>query len=71
LQDFQWNKSYSTVLYGGCVPQRDFREIFSLYVARKLKLDELISSFYDFDDIPRAFDDVQNGRTAKAVIRMG
>jgi S-(hydroxymethyl)glutathione dehydrogenase / alcohol dehydrogenase len=70
LADFHWNKTYTTVLYGGCVPERDFPRIFELHATRRLKLDELITRTYAFDETVIAIGDVKLGRVAKAVIRI-
>lgn len=70
LADLHWNKTYTTVLYGGCVPERDFPRIFEFHAAGRLKLNELITRTYDFDETLKAVDDVMSGRVAKAVIRM-
>ena len=71
LADLHWNKTYATVLYGGCVPERDFPRIFELHATGRLMLNELITRTYDFDETLKAVDDVKSGRVAKAVIRMG
>jgi Zn-dependent alcohol dehydrogenase len=68
---FMWNKRYSTPLYGGCVPERDFPRIFALHASGELLLDELVSRTYRLEELGSAFDDMLAGRLAKGVVRFG
>jgi S-(hydroxymethyl)glutathione dehydrogenase/alcohol dehydrogenase len=54
--------------YGSANPHRDFPLLLDLYMACKLKLDELITSTYHLDDINTAFDDMLSGEAARGVI---
>jgi len=65
---FMWNKTYQTPLYGGCVPERDFRRIFAHHAAGELLLDELVSRTYRLGQLAEAFDDMLSGRLAKGVV---
>lgn len=65
---FMWNKRYTTPLYGGCVPSRDFPRIFGHYERGELLLDELVSRTYSLGELPQAIDDMMTGRNAKGVI---
>jgi NDMA-dependent alcohol dehydrogenase len=61
-------KTLTGSLYGSCVPRVDFPRMLSLYMAGRLKLDELITHRYSIDEAPQAFADLQAGRNARGVI---
>jgi len=65
---FEWDKVYINPLYGKCNPDRDFPVMQSLYKSGDLKLDELITKTYAFDEIVEAFEDMLAGRLAKGVL---
>jgi len=50
------------------VPLIDFPRMFALYLAGKLKLEELITRRYSIDEAPQAFADLQAGKNARGVI---
>lgn len=54
--------------FGSCVPRIDFPRMLQLYMAGKLKLDELITRRYGIDEAPQAFADMESGRNARGVI---
>ncbi len=54
--------------FGSCVPRIDFPRMLHLYMAGKLKLDELITRRYAIDEAPQAFADLESGRNARGVI---
>jgi NDMA-dependent alcohol dehydrogenase len=54
--------------FGSCVPRVDFPRMLQLYMAGKLKLDELITRRYKIDDAPQAFADMESGKNARGVI---
>lgn len=54
--------------FGSCVPRVDFPRMLQLYMAGKLKLDELITRRYRIDEAPQAFADLESGRNARGVI---
>jgi NDMA-dependent alcohol dehydrogenase len=54
--------------FGSCVPRVDFPRMLQLYMAGKLKLDELITKRYGIDEAPQAFKDLEDGRNARGVI---
>ena len=54
--------------FGTCVPRVDFPRMLNLYMAGKLKLDELITRRYTADEAPQAFADLEAGRNARGVI---
>jgi Zn-dependent alcohol dehydrogenase len=62
-------KTLTGSLYGSCVPRIDFPRLLALYVAGRLKLDELITHRYSIDQAPEAFADLEAGRNARGVIK--
>ena len=54
--------------FGSCVPRIDFPRMLQLYMAGKLKLDELITKRYQIDEAPQAFADLESGKNARGVI---
>lgn len=54
--------------YGTVSPQRDFPMLLDLYMAGKLKLDQLISREYRLDQINEAFESMLTGEVARGII---
>ncbi|HEY6822241.1 MAG TPA: Zn-dependent alcohol dehydrogenase [Burkholderiales bacterium] len=54
--------------FGSCVPRVDFPRMLHLYMAGKLKLDELITQRYRVEEAPQAFADLASGKNARGVI---
>jgi NDMA-dependent alcohol dehydrogenase len=54
--------------YGSARPKEDFPRLLSLYKAKRLKLDELITHRYKIDQAPEAFADLAAGKNARGVI---
>jgi len=54
--------------FGSCVPRIDFPRMLELYMAGKLKLDELITRRYRIDEAPQAFADLESGKNARGVV---
>jgi S-(hydroxymethyl)glutathione dehydrogenase / alcohol dehydrogenase len=65
---FEWDKTYINPRYGMCNPNIDFPVLMSLYQRGTLLLDELVTRTYRLDELPRAFDDMINGRNTKGVL---
>jgi Zn-dependent alcohol dehydrogenase len=61
-------KSIQGSYFGSCVPRVDFPRMLQLYMAGKLKLDELITKRYKIDEAPQAFADLESGKNARGVI---
>ncbi len=55
--------------YGSCRPSIDFPKFVDLYLAGKLKLDELISRSIRLDEVNEAFDAMIRGEVVRSVIR--
>ena len=61
-------KSLQGSYFGSCVPRIDFPRMLHLYMAGKLKLDELITKRYKIEEAPQAFADLESGKNARGVI---
>jgi len=61
-------KTLTGSYFGSCVPRVDFPRMLALYLAGKLKLEELITRRYSIDEAPQAFADLQAGKNARGVI---
>lgn len=61
-------KSIQGSYFGSSVPRIDFPRMLQLYMAGKLKLDELITRRYRIDEAPQAFADLESGKNARGVI---
>ena len=61
-------KSLQGSYFGSSVPRVDFPRMLHLYMAGRLKLDELITHRYSIDEAPQAFADLESGRNARGVI---
>jgi S-(hydroxymethyl)glutathione dehydrogenase/alcohol dehydrogenase len=61
-------KSVVGCYYGTANAQRDFPMLLDLYMAGKLKLDELIHKTYPIEEINTAFEDMLSGDAARGVI---
>ena len=61
-------KTLTGSYFGSCVPRVDFPRMLALYMAGRLKLDELITRRYSIDEAPQAFCDLQAGKNARGVI---
>jgi Zn-dependent alcohol dehydrogenase len=62
-------KTLTGSLYGSCVPRIDFPRMLALYMAGRLKLDELITHRYTIEEAPQAFADLEAGKNARGVIK--
>ena len=54
--------------YGSCRPSRDLPRLIDLYLAKKIKLDELVTQTYKLDQVNEAFADMEAGKLARGVI---
>jgi Zn-dependent alcohol dehydrogenase len=61
-------KTLTGSYFGSCVPRIDFPRVLGLYMAGRLKLDELITRRYSIEEAPQAFADLESGRNARGVI---
>jgi S-(hydroxymethyl)glutathione dehydrogenase/alcohol dehydrogenase len=54
--------------YGSARPRYDMPRLIDLYMAGKLKLDELVSRTYPLEGINDAFEAMKNGEVARSVM---
>jgi Zn-dependent alcohol dehydrogenase len=64
------NKAVLGCRYGAARPQRDFPMLADLYLAGKLKIDELITRHYRLEDFDVALADLRQGHLARGVFVM-
>jgi len=64
------NKAILGCRYGGARPRKDFAMLADLYLAGRLKIDELITEHYALDDFQRALDDLHHGHLARGVFQL-
>ncbi|HIM62718.1 MAG TPA: Zn-dependent alcohol dehydrogenase [Dehalococcoidia bacterium] len=55
--------------YGSVYPRADMPMLVDLYMARRLKLDELITATFKLDQINTAFEALDQGEVARSIIR--
>jgi S-(hydroxymethyl)glutathione dehydrogenase/alcohol dehydrogenase len=63
------DKTLRGCVYGSTDFRRDFPRLVNLYVAKKIKLDELISRAYPIEAINEAFESMKRGEVARAIIK--
>jgi S-(hydroxymethyl)glutathione dehydrogenase / alcohol dehydrogenase len=63
------DKTLRGSLYGSCNFAVDVPRLLDLYVAGKLKLDEMISREYPIEQINEAFDALERGEVARSIVR--
>jgi S-(hydroxymethyl)glutathione dehydrogenase/alcohol dehydrogenase len=56
--------------YGAGRPHKDIPRFVDLYLAGRLKLDELVTRTYDLGDIQQTIDDMHDGDLARGVLRI-
>ena len=61
-------KTVKGSLYGSSSTRRDFPKLLNLYMAGKLKLDELVSQEYKLEEINEAYEAMLGGEVARGVI---
>jgi len=62
------DKTLHGCVYGSTDFRRDFPLLVNLYMARKIKLDELISRAYPLEAINEAFESMKKGEVARAIV---
>ncbi len=67
---FEWDQVYINPRHGMCRPGVDVPHILRLYAQGALKLEELVTRRYAFDDAPQAIDDMLLGVNAKGALVM-
>jgi len=64
------NKAILGCRYGTARPRRDFAMLADLYLAGRLKIDELITRRYALDEFPAALEDLKAGGLARGVFSL-
>lgn len=70
VQALYQNKAILGCRYGTARPRRDFALLAELYLAGRLKVDELITHHYPLDEFDRALADLRDGQLARGVFVM-
>jgi NDMA-dependent alcohol dehydrogenase len=68
MQLAMFNKEIKGTIFGSGSPRFDIPNLLALYVAGKLKLDELVTRTYTLEDINTGYDDMREGRNIRGVI---
>lgn len=72
VQSLYQDKSILACRYGTASPHRDIPMLAELYLAGRLKLDELVTRVRPLDEAPAAFDDMIAGRAdARTILEIG
>ena len=64
-----YQKRIQGSLFGASIPSWDILRQAEMYRAGRLKLDELITTEYDFDDVARGYEDMHDGKNIRGIIR--
>ena len=64
-----YEKQIRGSLFGSSNGQHDIPRLLELYALGQLKLDELITTEYDLEDINQGYEDMRSGRNIRGVIR--
>ncbi len=56
-------------IFGNANPRRDIPRLLRLYDEGKLKLDELVTTEYDLEDINQGYQDMRDGKNIRGVIK--
>ena len=71
VQALYQNKAILGCRYGTARPRHDFPMLADLYLAGRLKIDELITRRYPLDELAGAVADLQRGELARGVFMLG
>ncbi|MBH52725.1 MAG: alcohol dehydrogenase [Opitutaceae bacterium] len=63
-----WEKKITGSFFGSCLPSEDMPYLLSLYKQKKLMLDELISKYYELEEINQAFSDMEVGENIRGMV---
>ena len=64
-----YQKRIQGSLFGASIPSWDILRQAEMYRAGRLKLDELITTEYGFDDVARGYEDMHAGKNIRGIIR--
>jgi S-(hydroxymethyl)glutathione dehydrogenase/alcohol dehydrogenase len=63
-----FEKKLKGSLFGSCNPSADIPKLLDLYRAGHLKLDDLVTTRYELDDVARGYEDMHAGRNIRGII---
>ncbi|HEX4395675.1 MAG TPA: NDMA-dependent alcohol dehydrogenase [Mycobacterium sp.] len=63
-----FEKKLKGSLFGSCNPSADIPKLLELYRAGHLKLDDLVTTRYELDDVARGYEDMHTGRNIRGII---
>jgi S-(hydroxymethyl)glutathione dehydrogenase/alcohol dehydrogenase len=64
-----FEKKLKGSLFGSSNPNADIPRLLEMYRAGHLKLDELVTTEYELDDLPRGYEDMHAGKNIRGVVR--
>jgi len=63
-----WEKKITGSFFGSCLPSEDMPYLLGLYKQKKLMLDELVSKYYELEEINQAFSDMEEGENIRGMV---
>jgi S-(hydroxymethyl)glutathione dehydrogenase/alcohol dehydrogenase len=63
-----WEKKITGSFFGSCLPSEDMPYLLDLYRQKKLKLDELVTNYYELEEINQAFSDMEKGENIRGMV---
>ncbi len=63
-----WEKKITGSFFGSCLPSEDMPYLLDLYRQKKLKLDELVTQYYQLEEINQAFADMEAGENIRGMV---
>jgi S-(hydroxymethyl)glutathione dehydrogenase/alcohol dehydrogenase len=66
-----WQRNIQGHVFGMCNPLNDIPRLLRLYRAGQLKLEELITRRYSLDEVNQGYQDLDDGKLIRGVIRHG
>jgi S-(hydroxymethyl)glutathione dehydrogenase/alcohol dehydrogenase len=63
-----WERKITGSFFGSCLPSEDMPYLLNLYRQKKLMLDELVSQYYELEDINQAFTDMETGENIRGMV---
>ena len=63
-----WERKITGSFFGSCLPSEDMPYLLNLYKQKKLMLDELVSQYYDLEEINQAFRDMEVGENIRGMV---
>lgn len=63
-----WERKLTGSFFGSCIPKEDMPFLLGLYRQKKLMLDELITQYYELEEINQAFSDMETGENIRGMV---